>query len=69
MPAAIWNRSSSNVRGIYEPRSSGAQNSGQHQVSGIPTTGDESHPMVWVVLLATAALGLGSLISYKRKNK
>lgn len=58
-----------NVRGIYEPRSSGAQNSGQHQVSGIPTTGDESHPMVWVVLLAAAALGLGSLISYKRKNK
>ena len=58
-----------NVRGIYEPRSSGAQNSGQHQVSGIPTTGDESHPMVWVVLLAAAALGLGSLISYKHKNK
>lgn len=58
-----------NVRGIYEPRSSGAQNSGQHQVSGIPTTGDESHPMVWVVLLAAAALGLGSLISYKRKDK
>ncbi len=58
-----------NVRGIYEPRSSGARNSGQHQVSGIPTTGDESHPMVWVVLLAAAALGLGSLISYKRKNK
>lgn len=58
-----------NVRGIYEPRSSGAQNSGQHQVSGIPTTGDGSHPMVWVVLLAAAALGLGSLISYKRKNK
>lgn len=58
-----------NVKGVYTPQSSSAQAGIQSLLNHIPATGDESHPLVWVVLLVAAALGLGGLVWYKRRNR
>lgn len=37
--------------------------------TGIPQTGDESNPLLWVVLLAVSGSALGGLMVYKKKKE
>ena len=37
--------------------------------TGIPQTGDESNPLLWVVLLAVSGSALGGMVIYKKKKE
>ena len=53
-----------NVKGTYTP-GSGATSTA---ASTVPQTGDESNPVLWMVLLLVSGLALGGLAIAKRKN-
>lgn len=58
-----------NVKGSYTPQPGNAPTAGTSLSGAIPATSDESHPMIWVVLLVLAAAGLCGLWFYKHKKK
>lgn len=58
-----------NVRGVYEPKTGSTPASGSAASSVIPATSDESHPMVWVVLLIVAGVAFAALLIYKKRQK
>lgn len=58
-----------NVRGVYEPKTGSTPASGSTASSVVPATSDESHPMVWVVLLIVAGVAFAALLIYKKRQK
>lgn len=58
-----------NVKGVYEPKTGSTPASGAAASSVVPATSDESHPMVWVVLLIVAGVAFVGLLIYKKRKK
>lgn len=56
-----------NVQGVYTPVSS-SQAASAGSGTLIPTTGDESQPLLWVALMVVAALALGGALYAKYKH-
>ena len=54
-----------NVKGTYTP----ATGSKPSTVTGVPQTGDESNPVLWLGLLIVSGLALGGLAIAKRKKQ
>lgn len=58
-----------NVKGVYTPKAGSTPASGSAASAVVPATSDESHPMVWVVLLVVAGGAFVGLLIYKKRQK
>lgn len=54
-----------NVEGVYEPKSGSNAAAGS---TSIAQTGDDSHPMLWALLLLASVAAMGGLTIYRRKR-